>query len=74
MYPIFYIAYWIKNIGFDNIQRIDNTYSFRFSYHFYIEVYNVSNEIVIQKANTKLSVGLHRPQTHVKVVTFAMEE
>jgi hypothetical protein len=38
------------------------------------EVNNVSNAIIIQKANTKSSAGQHGPSTNAKVESDALEE
>jgi hypothetical protein len=38
------------------------------------EVNNVSNVIIIEKANTKSSVGQHGPSTNAKVGPGAAEE
>jgi hypothetical protein len=38
------------------------------------EVNNVSNVIIIQKANTKSSVGQHSPSTNAKVGSGDAEE
>jgi hypothetical protein len=40
----------------------------------YSEINNVSNVIIIQKANTKSSVGQHGPPTNAKVGSGVMEE